>query len=93
MGAKYRGRYFFADFIQGRVWSIGLRIDQDGEGHALNVIEHTSEIGDGTPLGNISSFGVDALGELYVVAYPHGDILKLLTSADLGISAPTGTQR
>ncbi len=45
LGAKYRGRYFFADFIQGRVWSIGLRIDQDGEGHALNVIEHTSEIG------------------------------------------------
>src|SRR5439155_26463457 len=26
LGADYRGRYFFADFIRGRVWSIALTV-------------------------------------------------------------------
>jgi len=75
--APYRGRYFFADFISGRVWSLMLRNDPDGEGHAADVIEHTAELGDGTPLGNISSFGVDAAGELYLLSYSRGAILKV----------------
>ena len=36
-----------------------------GEAHASNVVEHTAELG-GAAFGNISSFGVDADGELYV---------------------------
>ncbi|PYQ93753.1 MAG: hypothetical protein DMF97_19435, partial [Acidobacteria bacterium] len=27
LGSAFQGRYFFADFIQGRVWSLGLTID------------------------------------------------------------------
>jgi glucose/arabinose dehydrogenase len=77
LGAAYRGRYFFADFVQGRVWSIGLRIDTEQEAHASDVIEHTAELGDGTPLGSISSFGVDAAWELYLVSYSRGDILRV----------------
>ena len=39
----YRGRYFFADFVQGRVWSIALAIDAaSGEARASNLLEHTA---------------------------------------------------
>ncbi|MEP7309405.1 MAG: PQQ-dependent sugar dehydrogenase [Acidobacteriota bacterium] len=75
--ATNRGRYFFADFISGRVWSLELTTDQDGEGHAADVVEHTAELSDGTPLGNISSFGVDAAGDLYILSYSRGAILKV----------------
>jgi len=66
LGPAFRGRYFFADFGSGRVWSLGLIIDGNREAHLANVVEHTSELGS---LGNISSFGADANGELYIVDY------------------------
>jgi len=79
LGAAFHGRYFFADFIQGRIWSLGLIIDPSTlEARAGDVVEHTSELGGFTTLGNISSFGVDAAGELYIVSYSRGVILKLL---------------
>ena len=82
LGATYRGRYFFADFVQGRVWSVELTTDTDGEGRAGDVTEHTAELADGRPLGSISSFGVDAAGELYILSYSRGAILKVLPSLD-----------
>ena len=73
LGAPHSGRYFFADFVQGRVWSLALSAD----GRASGLIEHTAELG-GTPqLGNISSFGIDADGELYIVSYSRGTVLKI----------------
>jgi glucose/arabinose dehydrogenase len=78
LGASYRGRYFFADFISGRVWSIGLAIDAEGEAQAAEVVEHSAELGETSPLGNISSFGIDSAGELYLVDYSRGAILRLL---------------
>ena len=45
LGAAYRGRYFFADFVQGRVWSIALTVDGQGEARASDLIEHTAELG------------------------------------------------
>src|SRR5437773_2513507 len=50
--AMYRGRYFFADFIQGRVWSIALTIDAAGETRAADLREHTAELGGAAQLGN-----------------------------------------
>jgi glucose/arabinose dehydrogenase len=70
--AEFRGRYFFADFITGRVWSLGLALDGTGEARTVNVTEHTSELSNTGSLGNISSFGVDADGELYLVGYATG---------------------
>jgi hypothetical protein len=78
LGSEYQGRYFFADFVRGRLWSIGLAIDPgSGEARASGLLEHTSELGGTSQLGNISSFGIDADGELFVVSYSRGMVLKL----------------
>jgi glucose/arabinose dehydrogenase len=77
LGASYRGRYFFADFVVGRVWSIALTIGAGGEAAASNLIEHTSELGGAAALGNISSFGVDAAGEMYLASFA-GQIIRIL---------------
>ncbi len=78
LGAAYAGRYFFADFVQGRVWSLALTIDPStGAARASGLLEHTAELGGASQLGNVSSFGVDADGELYVVSYSRGTVLKL----------------
>jgi glucose/arabinose dehydrogenase len=86
LGSAYTGRYFFADYVQGRVWSIALTIDGQGEARASNLMEHTAELGGQSQLGNISSFGVDADGELYIVSLTRGTILSIA-----GLSPPTPT--
>ncbi|MCU1381883.1 MAG: hypothetical protein JWL71_580 [Acidobacteria bacterium] len=76
--ATYRGRYFFADFVQGRVWSIGLTIDASGDAHASNLLEHTAELSASAPFGSVSAFGVDPDGELLLVSYSIGAIFKII---------------
>jgi glucose/arabinose dehydrogenase len=76
--SSFRGRYFFAD-LTGRVWSLGLSVDAaSGEARATDVVEHTAALGGAGGLGNVSSFGVDADGELYIVDYSNGRILKII---------------
>jgi len=75
--ANIRGRYFFADFITGRVWSIALSYTSSGEAVASDPVEHTAQLGANGGLGNISSFGVDAAGELYIVSDSRGAILAV----------------
>ena len=90
MGPSYVGRYFFADFVQGRVWSLALTIDAaTGEARATDLTDHTAELTTSGAVGNVSSFGTDADGELYVVSYSGGAILKVfgLSSAP---ATPTG---
>ena len=73
-----RGRYFFADFVARRVWSIALAVNPStGEATASNLVEHTQELGGAGAVGNVSGFGVDAAGELYVINYSAGSILRL----------------
>ena len=90
LGIAYQGRYFFADFIQGRVWSLALTIDQaTGDARASDLREHTAELGASVKLGNISAFGLDADGELYIVSYSMGMILRILGPPSAP-PAPTG---
>jgi glucose/arabinose dehydrogenase len=90
--ARYRGRYFFADYVQGRVWSLALTINgSTGEATASGLEEHTAELGAGSPLGSISSFGLDADGELLIVSYTLGRILKVVGPA-AAPATPTGLQ-
>jgi glucose/arabinose dehydrogenase len=88
LGASFRGRYFFGDFVSGRVWSIALTIDGNGEARATDRRDHTAELGGSSVLGSVSSFGVDADGELYVVNY-SGTIVKI-TATLQAPTAPTG---
>jgi len=75
------GRYFFADYVQGRIWSLALTIDpQTGEARASDVTEHTADLSSAGALGAVSSFGVDADGELYVVGYARGSVWKIVGS-------------
>ena len=74
----FNGRYFFADFIAGRVYTIGLALDERQEARAVDLLEITEMLGGTGELGMISSFGVDADAELYVVSYNRGRILKIV---------------
>lgn len=58
------GAYFFADYCQN--WIRTLRIKN---GRAVEIKDHTSELNVGLqsdPIDNISSFGVDGRGEVYI---------------------------
>ena len=41
------------------------------------IIEHTAELGGAAVLGNISAFGTDQDGELFIVSYSRGVVLRL----------------
>ena len=78
-----RGRYFFADYATRRVWSLALRVNGSGEASPAqqgDIADHTTELGGPTTLGSISAFGMDAVGELYIVSYSSGTILKIVGS-------------
>jgi glucose/arabinose dehydrogenase len=95
LSAEYRGRYFFADFIFGRVWSAGLAVGGGGAS-VLNIVEHTAELGAAAELP--SSFGRDAAGELYLVAYGAGRIYRIVkvvepdgpSNLQMSVEAPAG---
>jgi glucose/arabinose dehydrogenase len=74
----FNGRYFFADYVAGRVYSIGLHLDERQEATAADHLELTQLLGGTSALGLISSFAVDAEGELYIVSYTSGRILKIV---------------
>lgn len=78
LGAAFRGRYFFGDFVRSRVWSFALTIDPGGVPRASDLREHTTELGGSAQMAGISSFGVDASGELYIVSYSRGAVLKVI---------------
>jgi len=86
LGQAYAGRYFFADYVQGRVWSLAITVDSQGEARSSDLMEHTGELGGQNQLGNISSFGVDADGELYIVSLSRGAVLRVT-----GLAPPTPT--
>jgi hypothetical protein len=74
----FKGRYFYADEGRGRVWSLGMTINGvTGEATAVDVIEHTNELGGSATLGAITSFGRDSAGELYLVSYT-GTVFKIV---------------
>jgi glucose/arabinose dehydrogenase len=90
-----RGRYFFADYATRRVWSLNLRINattgEAAPSSAADLVEHTADLGGSSVLGGISSFGVDAAGELYIVNYSSGTILKVV-AATTPPAAPTNVR-
>ncbi|MGE3510226.1 MAG: sorbosone dehydrogenase family protein [Vicinamibacterales bacterium] len=77
---RYRGRYFFADFVRGRIWSFATAPASNGEVTAQGLEEHTAALSPQQALGTISSFGVDAAGELFLVCYTRGLVAKVVSA-------------
>ncbi len=65
------GTYFFSDYCTGQIWSFRY----DGA-NLTEFQERTSELGMGAV--RISSFGEDAYGEIYVIAYDQGRIYRIV---------------
>ena len=78
LDGMFNGRYFFADYVAGRVYSIGVALDERQEATAVDLLVVTDMLGGTAELGLISSFGVDAAGEMYIVSYSRGRILKIV---------------
>ncbi|MEQ9059511.1 MAG: PQQ-dependent sugar dehydrogenase [Gammaproteobacteria bacterium] len=66
-----QGQYFFADFVNGRIWSFEFDgsdpADFDGD-NVSNFIDWTGRLmPDMGSIDNVASFGEDAVGNLYLV--------------------------
>jgi glucose/arabinose dehydrogenase len=88
---SYRGRYFYGDFVDGRVFSVALHPQENGEVVADDEIEHTDELGGTGRLGLVSAFGLDANGELLVVNYDAGEILRIVPATGDRVLPECGT--
>jgi glucose/arabinose dehydrogenase len=63
----YRGRYFYADYISRKLWSLGLTIGANGEATAdPTPLDHTQEM---QGVGPIVSIDIGQTGEIYVVEH------------------------
>ena len=71
-----RGRYLFADFCSGQVWSLTW----DGAGGTTDVTEWTPGIAPDGGFGSIAGFGQDGAGELYVLGYETGEVHRLIST-------------
>lgn len=70
--AELRGLYFFADFANGRIWSL-----QPNVSSFTNLVFQSPQlIADQGEVNNVASFGEDSDGNLYVVDF-DGDIFRL----------------
>lgn len=82
------GRYIFGDFVSSRIWSVVISIGPGGEAVAMDLREHTTVFGGTSQIANVSAFGVDAAGELYIVSYSRGVVLKVVA----GPAPPSNTR-
>ena len=74
LGSLFRGRYFFADYVARKIWSLALTVNPTtGDATASDLRDHTAELG----ATSVSAFGVDASGELYFTDHTGGRILRI----------------
>jgi len=90
LGAAYAGRYFFADFVTSRVWSIALSASIPALVPSWpDIIDHTNELGGA--LGGVASFGRDTDGELYLATFA-GRLLKIVPDSSMAPAPPQNVQ-
>ncbi len=70
-----QGTYFFADYCNGRIWS--LRYNGST---VTDFTERTTELNPpgSAEIDNIAGFGEDADGEIYILDYADGEIFKIV---------------
>lgn len=76
--AAFVGRYFFADFGSGRVFSLALVVDADTrEARAEDLRDHSGELWGGNQPGNVAALEPDGNGELHILDIAGGQILRI----------------
>lgn len=72
-----QGHYLFGDYGSSRFWS--LRYDGTNR---MDLRERTAELNSGSPrpIRNLSSFGEDAAGELYLCDITDGEIYRIVSA-------------
>ncbi len=84
LGSALRGRYFFADYVTGKLWSIPFALGSGGEAKATTQSEaydHTSTINAtlaGNALSGPTSVNPDANGEIMVCDLNQGTLVRLV---------------
>ena len=82
---ELNGKFIFGDNTSCRVWAL-----TDNGSNNLPSIEFLTYMGVGTDYTGLSSFGLDASGEIYTVQMgPQGKIMKLARSGQPTVLAPT----
>jgi glucose/arabinose dehydrogenase len=80
------GRYFFADYSSGHIYSGALSLSPGGlDAMLVDVTDHTAALRTGVTSGNISAFGRNAAGDLFVVDYSQGMVWRITHQ----VQAPT----
>jgi len=78
LGPSYWGRYFYGD-LNGRVWSVVLMpFECGGLTDGSPPIEHTEQLGGIGATAFLTAIGTDAVGEMYLVNYSTGTVLKMI---------------
>lgn len=81
------GTYFFGDYCSGQIWTLTY------DGQTASVTDRTLELapGSGLAISNISSFGSDAAGEIYICdrAGTTGEVYKIVPAT--GVPAFAGS--
>jgi glucose/arabinose dehydrogenase len=67
-----RGKYLYADYETGRFWMLDY-----ASGAASNEREITSDLNPVPAIGEITSFGRDGSGELYVTSFEGGTVYRI----------------
>jgi autotransporter-associated beta strand protein len=92
--AALDGQYFFGDYVRGRLFSLVFNGTTPGAFNGTNFTSRTDWTASTTTtagtIGNISSFGEDAAGNVYLVSY-GGSVFRIGLPALSWSVAGTGT--
>ena len=83
----YNGRYFYADYVSGRVFSVGLHLNPSGEATADDERDHTDRLGR-TTVASITSFAQDPDGEMLLLNHSAGTVVKVVPDFAVAPMAP-----
>lgn len=91
---ELQGQYFFSDYVTNRIWSIRANQDQPFEFDGTNFADFTDWTDilrpDAGSIRNVSSFGEDHDGNLYIVDR-DGEIYRLTDGADYQVTQESVT--
>ena len=70
-----RGTYFFGDFVTSQIWSVAPGAQSPA---AKTTLTDTLNPPGPATIGNVSSFGEDHAGEIYICDYSDGEIYRIV---------------